>query len=218
MKNLLPFFGLALCLSLPAAADTTKEPVSTPAKNRTPPKEHMSSPASTKTLANIPVHSGTPTPPPTQVPNATPAPSAPAKASATLDAYVADLADKVPLSKDEQTDIKTYYEDDGAKLQAILNDANLSPLQQQEHVDEMRDARNAKIDALLQDVDRQTKFDEVENAYRVALTELAAQGGLVPQTPPPNVPQPTATTPDQAEKTEPASPKADTAEHQSGGG
>ncbi len=211
MKTLLPLFALALCLNLPVTADTTKEPVSTPAKNRTPPKEHLSSPASTKTLANIPVHSGTPTPPPTTVPAATPAPSAPAKASATLDAYVADLAGQVPLTKDEQTDITTYYQDDGAKMQAILNDPNLSPLQQQEHIDEMRDLRDAKIDALLQDADRQAKFAQVEEAYRVALVELAAQGGLVPHTTPPNVPEPTATTPAQAEKNPPGTVNADAA-------
>ena len=211
MKKLLPLFGLAACLHLPAAADTTKEPVATPARNRTMPKEHMSSPAPTQAMATIPAKSGTPTPPPTEVPAATPPPSVPAKASATLDAYVADLADKLPLSKSEQTDIKTYYQDDGARMQAILNDPNLSPLQQQEHIDGMRDVRNAKIDALLQDADRQAKFAQVEDAYRVALVELAAQGGLVPQTTPPNVPEPTATTPAQAEKNPAGTSNADAA-------
>jgi hypothetical protein len=142
---------------------------------------------------------------------ATPPPAAPATPSLTLDAYIADLAGHVPLSKNEQTDIKTYYLDDGAKLQAILSDASLSPLTQEQQIDDLRDARNEKIEALLADVGRQSEFLKIEDNYRVALVELAAQGGLVPTTPPPNVPEPTSTTPAQAEKTDPNSPRANAA-------
>jgi hypothetical protein len=206
MKTVALFASLALGLSADAQPS-----VSAPAQNHTLPKAHLSSPASTKTLATVPAASGTPMAPPPQVSAPPPAPAAPAKSGATLDAYVADLTDALTLSKDEQTDIKTYYQDDGAKLLAILNDPNLSPIQQQEHVDDMRNVRNAKIGALLQDVDRQGKFLEIESTYRVALIELAAQGQLVPTSTPPNVPEPTATTPAQAEKTPPGVVNADAA-------
>jgi hypothetical protein len=167
---------LALCLTLPAAADA-------------PPT----------------------TPPPAATPTPAPAPAAPGTPGLTLNAYLADLADSLALSKDEQTDIKTYYLDDGAKLQAILASPALSPLQQQQQVDDLRDDRNAKIEALLQDVDRQAKFLEIEGTYRVALVELAAQGGLVPTSTPPNVPQPTETPSAQASKPQPGTVNADAA-------
>jgi hypothetical protein len=136
---------------------------------------------------------------------ATPAPApvpAPVSAAgkATLDGYIQALTDQLSLSKDEQKDIKTYYLDDGAPLSTILNNASLSPFQQTRQVDDLRDTRNAKIEALLRDVDRQQAFLKVEADYRVALTELAANGELVPTSPPPRVPEPTATPPAEAGK------------------
>jgi hypothetical protein len=134
---------------------------------------------------------------------AAPAPPPAAAPTLTLDAYIADLASNLPLSKTEQTDIKTYYLNDGAKLQSILSDASLSPLTQEQQIDDLREARNAKIAALLADVGRQSEFLKIEADYRVALVELAAQGGLVPTAPTPNVREPTATPPSQADKTAP---------------
>jgi hypothetical protein len=129
--------------------------------------------------------------------------------SVTLDAYISALASDVPLSKDEQTDVKTYYLDEGAKLQAILNDASLSPLEQTQHVDFLRDALNLHVAALLGDPDRAAQFARLERSYRVSLIDLAAQGGLVPTSTPPQVPEPTATTPAQAEKPTPGIPRQD---------
>jgi hypothetical protein len=207
MKTLALLASLALGLS--AVAATAKTPAANPAPSGTPSKGHPAAPAPAKPMAGAIANPGTPTIPLAVTP--APATPAPAKPGVTLDAYVADLADQVPLSKDEQTDIKTYYQADGTQMQAILNDPNLSPLQQQEHIDDMRDARDSKIDALLQDADRQAKFREVESTYRVALVELAAEGGLVPQGTPPNVPEPTGTTPAQAERTPPGATDADAA-------
>jgi hypothetical protein len=141
---------------------------------------------------------------------ATPAATTTPANTLTLAAYLQALGDGITLSKDEKTDISAYYLEDGTKLQQILNDASLSPLQQTAQVDDLRDTRNAKIEALLRDVDRQAAFEKIEVSYRVALIELAANGGLVPATTPPNVPQPTATPPAKAEKTEiPGSPPQD---------
>jgi hypothetical protein len=172
-------------------------------------KSHNSPPATTPTPAPA-----TKTPDASATPPTSPAPSATPASTVTLDAYIAALADQVPLSKDEQTDIKTYYLNDGAKLQGILNDATLSPLAQEQQIDDLRNARNAKIEALLADVGRQSVFLKIESDYRVALVELAAQGGLVPTSPTPNVPEPTATTAAQAEKTNPNSPRANAAPDQ----
>jgi hypothetical protein len=151
----------------------------------------------------IPKGTSTPAPPPAANTAATPPPAAPAKSDVALDNYLSALNEQLALSKDEQTDIKAYYQEDGPKLQAILNNASLPPMDQQRQIDDLRNARNAKIEALLRDVDRQTRFLELEESHRVELVELAAEGGLTPSSPPPNVPQPTATPPAQADKTKP---------------
>jgi hypothetical protein len=196
---------LFLCAILPAGTAMAVQ-VPPPHVTNGVPKQHASS--TTGTPAPEAKKPESPAPVVAATTAAAPSPSL------TLDGYIADLADQVPLSKSEQTDIKTYYLDDGAKLQTILNDASLSPLAQQQQVDDLRDARNGKIEALLADDGRQTVFLKMEGTYRVALVQLAAQGGLVPTTPPPNVPQPTATPPADAGKTDPNSPRADAAQGQ----
>jgi hypothetical protein len=182
---------ILLGTSLPTLA--AQSPASHPANS----KPHASSPANT-TAAATPAAS-TPVAPAPAAPPPAPAPSP----SLTLDGYIADLASNLPLSKTEQTDVKTYYLNDGVKLQGILSDATLAPLDQEQKIDDLRNARNAKIEALLADVGRQSEFLKIESNYRVALVELAAQGGLVPSAPTPNVPQPTSTPPNQADKTAP---------------
>ena len=121
-----------------------------------------------------------------------------------FDDYMKDLADALKLSDDEKREIQTYYLADGVLLKNVLNNDSLSPLQQVQKVSDMRDVRNAKIEALLQDVDRKRTFFKVEARYRVALTELAADGGLVPApaTPPP------ASAPASAEKSPAAKTEA----------
>ena len=222
---------VAFCAVLPALADTKPQPPPATTANRMLPKEHISSSAPTQSSVMIPKKSGGLTPPPTSGTNQAPtapapaasAPVAPAPAASSpktnpaLSAYLDALNDQLTLSKSEQTDIKTYYLADGAKIQSILNDDALSPIDQQRQVDDLRTARNAKIDALLKDVDRQGKFREVENSHRVDLIKAAANGGLNASAPLPNVPQPTGTTPAQADKGSPASPRADSAAGQSGG-
>jgi hypothetical protein len=124
-------------------------------------------------------------------PSAAPAPAtalaaAPAKkAPPVLDAYLKDLDDTLGLSANEKTEIQNYYLTDAPKLTGILNDPTLSPLQQEQQVADLRDERNAKIEALLEDTDRRHEFFQVEAAYRVALIEAAADGTLVPGAPSP---------------------------------
>lgn len=123
----------------------------------------------------------------------------PAK-SDTLDSYFSALNDEVTLSKDEQTAIKARYQEDSAKIQAILNNTALSPIEQQRQIDELSKARETEVDRLLKDVDRQARFNEFEKSHRVELVELAARGGPAPA---PNAPPPAVTPPAQAEKTTP---------------
>jgi len=132
-------------------------------------------------------------------PTTTAAPPPTEQTNTVLDGYLKDLDDALKLSADEKKDIQTYYLADGAQLQSILNDPSLSPLQQDVQVCDLRDKRNAKIEALLQDVDRQRDFFKVEAQYRVALTESAATGGLLPQQTPPPAPTPQSATPGGAE-------------------
>ena len=122
------------------------------------------------------------TAPTTPVPAPAPV-AAPAAPTVTLDAYINELKSGLKLSDSETKQIEGYYVNDGAALQNILNDDTLSPLQQAQKVSDLRDARNAKIEALLFDFDRQQKFLKIEANYRVALTLLAADGGLVAAAP-----------------------------------
>jgi hypothetical protein len=115
-----------------------------------------------------------------------PLPSQPAELK--FDDYLKDLTDRLKLSDDEKKEIESYYLADSTLLKNILNNDSISPLQKTRQVSDLRDTRNARINALLQDADRQQAFIAVEAQYRVALTELAANGGLVSAPPPPLVP------------------------------
>ena len=121
--------------------------------------------------------------PATNAPPAAPAPP-PAKSASKLDNYINELATPLKLTDAEKKEIEGYYVADGDPLKKILNDDTLSPLQQARQVSDLRDARNVKIEALLDDLDRQHEFLKIEARYRVALTELAANGGLVAAPPP----------------------------------
>jgi hypothetical protein len=114
-----------------------------------------------------------------------------------FDDYLKDLADALKLSDDEKKEIQACYLADGVLLKNILNNDSLSPLQQARQVSDVRDVRNNKIEALLQDIDRKHTFLKVEARYRVALTEVAANGELVPAptTPPPAPSTPTSAAP-----------------------
>jgi hypothetical protein len=140
----------------------------------------------TKAPSTPPDPDATPTPPPPAA--ATPAaPATPAAkaAGSLLDKFISDLADAVKLSDDEKKSIQSYYAADAPTLQKVLNDTTLSPLQQDEQVADLRDKRDAKIDALLEDPTRQQEFYAVEADYRVALTDAAANGALIPAAPAP---------------------------------
>jgi hypothetical protein len=116
-----------------------------------------------------------------------------------LDNYLKDLNDTLTLSANEKSEIQNYYLTDAPLLNGILNDPSLSPLQQEQQVSDLRDKRNARIEALLEDVDRRHEFFKVEAAYRVALTDAAADGTLVPAPPPPAAPAPSDIAPGEAE-------------------
>jgi hypothetical protein len=124
-----------------------------------------------------------------QAPALTAVASAPAKslppAPPILDAYLKELNDTLGLSATEKTEIESYYLTDAPKLNSLLNDPSLSPLQQEEQVSDLRDRRN--------------EFFKVEAVYRVALVDAAADGTLVPATPTPAAPAPSDIAPGEAE-------------------
>ena len=122
-------------------------------------------------------------------------PSAPEAPKVTLDSYLAELKDACALSKDEEQQVHELYLADGAAWQQALADPNLSPMQQEQKISDLRDARNGKIEALLIDPARQSAFRGVEAQYRVALDELAAVGGLTPVSKPPIAPSPSDVSP-----------------------
>jgi hypothetical protein len=135
-------------------------------------------------------------PPPPATPSKVAANSPVAKAAGSiLDKYISDLTDAVKLSDDEKKEVQAYYQADGTTLQKVLNDPTLSPLQQAQQVADLRDQRDAKVDALLQDPLRQHEFYEVEANYRVALTLFAADGGLIPAPAASAAPPPAAVSP-----------------------
>ncbi len=108
-----------------------------------------------------------------------PAEAAPPAPTFKLDDYIDVLKTELKLSDLEVKTITAYYVTDGDKLKQILNDDTLSPLQQAQQVADLRSERNDKISDLLHDLQRQHAFLDLEAQYRVALTELAANGGLV---------------------------------------
>ncbi len=141
-----------------------------------------------------------------------PAP-APAAAPSIFDDYITVVTTTLMLSDADKKEIHDLYVADGAALQKILNDDTLSPLQKAQQVSDLRDVRNGKIDQLLHNLDKQQKFIEVETTYRVALTEFAANGGLVPPPAPAAAPAPAsanapAPAPADKAKTPPATPAA----------
>jgi hypothetical protein len=159
--------SLLTCLALSAA--TTAGFAAAPATNAPP---AAAAPANKTGATNAPAS----TPPTTTL--------APAPGVLKLDDYLKDLKAKLDLSDSEQKEIESYYTNDGDQLKTILNNDTLSPLQQADQVAALRDTRNAKIEALVHDLDRQHEFLKIEARYRVALTELAANGGLVAAAPP----------------------------------
>lgn len=185
MKLLLPLFA-SLLLATASGAEMV------PSKSNPPPPS--SSPA-------VPLNPATgKEKKPAAKPNAKPAaatPAAPATApepAATpatplkFEDFMKDLSDAAKLTDEQKKEIQNDYLADGVALNGILNDASLSPLQKAKQVADLRDNRNTKIAALFQDADRRSAFFQVEARYRVALTELAANGGLVPAPMPPPAP------------------------------
>jgi hypothetical protein len=163
--------------STPDTSDADKpaaKPATAPEKKDPSPAPAPAPAAASTTTAAAPAPAATTTP------AAKPAAKG---AGSILDNYISDLTDAVKLSDDEKKEIQSYYQADGTTLQKILNNDALSPLQQAGQVADLRDQRDAKIDTLLQDPTRQHEFYEVEANYRVALTEFAADGGLVPASP-----------------------------------
>jgi len=138
---------------------------------------------------------GAPPAPPEAKTDAKPAaPAAPPAPATKMGDYTVELTARVPLTDAEKKEVEAIYADDGVALQKILNDDSLSPLEKAQKVANLRDARNAKIETLLRDLDKQKAFREVEAIYRVALTEFAADGGLVPP-PAPAAPAPAPAAP-----------------------
>jgi hypothetical protein len=137
----------------------------------------------------------------------TPAPAAPtdgilpqgaptsAPATLKLNDYIVAVTTVVSLSDAEKKELHDLYTADGVALQSVLNDDKLSPLQKAQQVSDLRDVRNEKIASLLHDIDKQHAFFQVEAVYRVSLTELAADGGLLPPPSPDAAPPAPATAP-----------------------
>jgi len=119
-------------------------------------------------------------PPPAPAPEA----AAPEKAALKPDDYFAALASGVNLSDPEKKEITDIYEADGATIQKIGNDATLSPLQKAQQIADLRDVRNSKIEDILHDIDRKKSFHDIEAVYRVDVTVIALDGGLLPPPPP----------------------------------
>jgi len=166
MKLLLPFLSLLLLSLLPEAAAAT-DAAPAPAKKDATAKPGAPEPAAASAAAAAPA------------PAAPAVPAAPAS-TFTFAKYLDALKTGLKLSDDEQKQVQAFYLADGPTLQNILNDGSLSPLQQAQKVSDLRDARNGKIEALLENSDeRRREFMAIEAQYRVALTELAADGGLV---------------------------------------
>jgi hypothetical protein len=154
------------CLALLFA--TTLAFAADPAANPAPP---TAAPQNKSGATNAPTATPPPAPPPAPAPAAAP--------SVTFADYMKELTSTLKLSDTEKQEITSFYVADNGPLQKILNDDSLSPIQKAQQVSNLRDARNTKILDLLNTLDRQHAFVEIEAEYRVILTDLAANGQLV---------------------------------------
>lgn len=118
-----------------------------------------------------------PAAPPESLPEALPA------SNLKLDDFINDLAGPLKLTDDEKKAIASFYQADDAQLKTILNSDTISPLEQDRQVTDLRAARNAKVETLLGAGDRMAAFLKIEAKYRVALMELATEGGNITPAP-----------------------------------
>ena len=133
-----------------------------------------------------------PTKPPVEAPAPAPVPEEPLPVTdpavpvptpkLKVEDFFAEVIETAKLSDHEKKAFEELYFADGKTLAALLN-SELSPLEKARQASDLRNQRNAKIEMLLVETDRRHAFLLVESKYRVALLELAAEGGLVP--PPP---------------------------------
>lgn len=147
----------------PAAASSTPPaaPVPTPAKKTAPAADAVADPEG---ALPAPQPQGIDEPP----------------CTLKFDDYLGELAAALHLTTKQKQEVADDYLADGQQLQHVLHDDSLSPLQKADQVAKIRDIRNAKILAMFLDIDRKQAFLKVEAKYRVGLTDLAADGGLVP--------------------------------------
>jgi len=198
MKFLFPFLFVLLAVTPAAfsAEPATNAPPAAPAapapakeKSKKAAPQAKANPAEAKNKQPASATNAAPVAAP--MPEAA-SPSGPLK----FDDYLKELSDTLKLTDDEKKSIQSYYLADGEMLKNVLNNDTLSPLQQAQQVSDARDVRNAKIGALIGNDDRRRAFFGVEARYRVALTELAADGGLLPAPPvPASAPVPTTVAP-----------------------
>jgi len=130
--------------------------------------------------AVTPLPAQPPAPSPVVAPAPPPLAPEPPGSHLKFDDYINELTSALKLSDDEKKAIVSFYQSDGTQLKAILDNDSLSPLEQDRQVSDLRAARNAKIDALLGSTDRMAAFLKIEAKYRVALIDLAGDGGLLP--------------------------------------
>jgi len=171
----LPSLVLAVTLTTPVFAATTPPATPAPAK----PKAHA--PAANTPAAPAPAAAPEPAP----APEPLPVPAAPAPPTLKLDDFITELTTVANLGDTDKKEVEDLYVADGPKMKTILNDDTLSPFQKAQQVSDLRNTRNAKIEIILIDVDRKYDFFTVEAKYRVALTELAADGEWVAAAPAP---------------------------------
>ena len=190
------FLSIAVSLLIPAlgafaespAVNVPPGPVESKTKHEPAPATPAPRQAKTKSAPGAQAPNGTngkdqngqpvtkaPNTPPNPAPVAAAAPAK--KTGSVLNNYIAELNDTLKLTPDEKTVIQNYYLDDSNQLKSVLNDGSLSPLQQAQKVSDLRDARNDKIESLLQNPERRREFLRLEAKYRVALTEFMADGG-----------------------------------------
>jgi hypothetical protein len=100
--------------------------------------------------------------------------AAPIQPPATLkiDGYLNELGAALKLSDEEKKAVASFYQADDAQLKNILNSDTLSPLEQDRQVNDLREARNAKIEELLSSRARIAAFRALEAKYRVGLLEI----------------------------------------------
>jgi len=177
------FAVLLLALSAFAVQGSMQQP------GQTSPQQPGTATPNPQQPGTMPPSAAPQTPPSGSMPNSQAEPSQPPMRSGppSIDDQVAALTERLNLTSDQQTKIKTILEDQHQQAAAVVGDASLSHDDKLQKILSLREATIGKVRSTLTSDDQKQKFDSIVQAQNDRL-----HGGAQPQT---NNPSPQSNNP-----------------------